>query len=278
MTSSCNVFRPEALLQTFSQALAQSTGLPLQFHKAGEFCVAEDPQIPEFCRVMAHGHKACQQCVATHLKLQDPSGTEIRTSNCFAGLTSSAIPVVRDQELVGYLHTGHAYVDRPQGCRKPGRGCVLPGRSEAGCGCAGACSRTPRLKGEQYQGAIGLIRLFADHFASVHPCELQGSPYPAIDYAIQLLRNDVSRRWALTDLAKQAGMHPSYFSEKFHERTGETLTAFLAAIRVGKARQLLAYTALPISEIAFASGFRSLSQFNRVYKKQTGHPPGEDRR
>jgi AraC-like DNA-binding protein len=73
-------------------------------------------------------------------------------------------------------------------------------------------------------------------------------------------------------------MHPSYFSEKFHDRTGETLTNFLAALRVNKARQLLAYTALPISEIAFASGFRSLSQFNRVYKKRTGHAPGEDRR
>lgn len=268
----------QALFQTFAQAFSQSTGLPLQFHKPGEFCVAEESQIPEFCRVMAHGHKACQQCISTHLKLQDPDGAETRTGHCFAGLTSSAVPVVRDRKLMGYLHTGHAYVDRPPGCKKPGRGCILPGRGAAGCACAGACVRTPRLRGTQYEGALGLMRLFADHFALMHPGELHGGPYPAIDRVVQLLRQDVSRRWKLADLARMAGMHPTYFSEKFRERVGETLTEFLAGIRVLKARQLLAYTALPISEIAFASGFRSLSQFNRVYKKRIGHAPSQDRR
>jgi transcriptional regulator GlxA family with amidase domain len=104
-----------------------------------------------------------------------------------------------------------------------------------------------------------------------------GSHYPAIDHLLGQMRSHPERPWRLTECARLAGMHPTYFSEKFHQRTGLTLTSFLARQRVERARQLLRYTGLPISEIAFASGFRSLSQFNRVYKQLLGQTPSSER-
>jgi len=268
------------LLRDFSRAYGRAVGLPVQFHTPGEFAIAQDPLMPAFCQMMALKRKTCEQCLAAHLALQDSNGLRALTGVCFAGLTSSAVPVRRGGAVLGYLHTGHAYVDRPsQACGEPGRGCLLPGRSGGirPRRCAGACRMTRRLGAMEYEGAVGLLAVFASQLAEVYTGGSEATNYPALDHSIRKIREDVSRQWTLTSLARQAGMHPAYFSEKFHAHTGRTLTAFLAGLRVDRARHLLTYTALPVSEIAFASGFRSLSQFNRVYKKLTGHVPGADR-
>lgn len=256
---------------------AQATGLPLQFYCPGEYTVGEDPRMPAFCRVMQHGYKSGGRCRQVHLGLQDPDGIETRTVSCFAGLTSTTVPVVRQGKLVGYLHTGHAWVDRKPGCAHAGSGCQVPGRTGRGFPCYGACREIPRLSSERYAGAVAVAELLAPQVAELHALPGNGDSYPAIDRAIRQVRADVVRHWRLPELARRAGMHPSYFSEKFRQRTGQTFTDFLAALRVERARQLLRFTGLPISEIAFASGFRSLSQFNRTYKRNTGHPPGAER-
>ncbi len=268
---------PPALLEKFAAGFHRLVGLPLQVQKPGEYQTFTELGLPDFCRVMAQGRKSCEQCVAFHLSLQDAAGRESRTQRCFAGLTSSAVPVVREGEILGFLHTGHTYVDRRPGCRAPGRGCVLPGRREGGFPCSGACQKTLRLDAERYHAAISLLEIFAIQLgASALPRE-QGSHYPAIDHLLRQMRTHPERSWRLGECARLAGMHPTYFSEKFHQRTGRTLTDFLARQRVEKAWQLLRYTGLPISEVAFSSGFRSLSQFNRTFKKITGAIPSRVR-
>jgi transcriptional regulator GlxA family with amidase domain len=52
----------------------------------------------------------------------------------------------------------------------------------------------------------------------------------------------------------------------------------VARTRFENARNLLRDSNLRVSEIAFAVGFQSLSQFNRVFKKLAGKSPTEFRR
>jgi len=265
------------LLDDFASEFGNATRLPVRFHPPGEFSVAADPLVPAFCRIMAEQRVGCRHCVATHLALQDPAAAEARSSTCFAGLTSSAVPVARDGHLLGYLHTGHAYVDRTPGCGNPGAGCYLPGRAKAGLRCAGACRQATRMTAAQYHGALGLIRIFSLQFAPIASHAASRDAYPAIERAVQEIRRDIARKWTLTDLSRRAGMHPTYFSEKFREHVGVPFTAFLARLRVEKARDLLRFTALPITEIAFVSGFGSISQFNRTYRSLLGQSPSNTR-
>lgn len=48
---------------------------------------------------------------------------------------------------------------------------------------------------------------------------------------------------------------------------------YVARLRVEKAKNLLQSPKLRISEIAFAVGFQSLSQFNRTFHRIVGAPP-----
>src|SRR6266702_6515640 len=82
---------------------------------------------------------------------------------------------------------------------------------------------------------------------------------------------------SLTKVAKFAHISANYLSEKFKEVAGINFVDYVARIRVSKARDLLQTSNLRISEIAFAVGFQSLSQFNRVFKKLTQKSPTQFR-
>lgn len=82
---------------------------------------------------------------------------------------------------------------------------------------------------------------------------------------------------SLGQVARAANTSPNYFSEKFKEATGTTFVNYVARARFEKAASLLREPKMRVSEIAFAVGFQSLSQFNRVFKKFAGKSPTEYR-
>src|SRR6266567_4019036 len=82
---------------------------------------------------------------------------------------------------------------------------------------------------------------------------------------------------SLTKVAKFSNISGNHLSEKFKEVTGINFVDYIARARTEKARELLENSNLRISEIAFAVGFQSLSQFNRVFKKLTRKSPTQFR-
>ena len=82
---------------------------------------------------------------------------------------------------------------------------------------------------------------------------------------------------SLTQVARVVNISPNYLSEKFKQVTGTNFVDHVAYTRFEKARILLHDVGLRVSEIAFAVGFQSLSQFNRVFKKLAGTSPTQYR-
>src|SRR5439155_16921722 len=68
---------------------------------------------------------------------------------------------------------------------------------------------------------------------------------------------------SLTKVAKFAHISANHLSEKFKQVTGVNFVDYIARTRTEKAQEFLENSNLRISEIAFAVGFQSLSQFNR---------------
>jgi AraC-like DNA-binding protein len=78
---------------------------------------------------------------------------------------------------------------------------------------------------------------------------------------------------SLSKLAKAVNISANHLSEKFKQVTRVKFVDYVAQIRFEKACDLLLNSNRRISEIAFAAGFQSLSQFNRVFKKLSGKSP-----
>jgi AraC-like DNA-binding protein len=82
---------------------------------------------------------------------------------------------------------------------------------------------------------------------------------------------------SLTKVAKSVRTSANHLSEKFKQVTGINFVDYVARARFEKTCDLLSSSDLRISEIAFAVGFQSLSQFNRVFKKLAGKSPTQYR-
>jgi AraC-like DNA-binding protein len=78
-------------------------------------------------------------------------------------------------------------------------------------------------------------------------------------------------------VAKELHLSRFYFCKLFKSGTGLTFTAYLARVRIERVKELLLNPNLRVSEIAFQTGFQSLTHFNRVFLKLTGVSPTEFR-
>lgn len=99
----------------------------------------------------------------------------------------------------------------------------------------------------------------------------------AIWKARRFIKEHSSEELSLTKIAKVVNMNPNYLSENFKQVTGINFVEYVARTRFATACDLLRNDSMPISEIAFAAGFQSLSQFNRVFKKFSGKSPTQYR-
>jgi AraC-like DNA-binding protein len=81
----------------------------------------------------------------------------------------------------------------------------------------------------------------------------------------------------LMTLASRISLHPTYFSDLFHKLTGVRPIAYIARKRIDKSQMLLLGSNKSIKEIAFECGFRSVSYYNRSFKKAFHISPGEFR-
>lgn len=76
------------------------------------------------------------------------------------------------------------------------------------------------------------------------------------------------------DVCKRFGYSPSHFSRLFAGLTGMTFTKYLTAVKIGRAVELLnGEEKFSVTEIAGASGFSSIRNFNRYFKELTGYSP-----
>ena len=81
------------------------------------------------------------------------------------------------------------------------------------------------------------------------------------------LDNNASARITLDELADTLHLDKSYLVSLFKRRYGQTPIAYHQRLRVEKARDMLVYTNLSVTQIAQATGFSSIYDFDRVFRR-----------
>lgn len=119
------------------------------------------------------------------------------------------------------------------------------------------------------------------------PAASQGSSAPAAAFSandrfIQTVREFVLQNISSPDLSRNSladyvHMNPDYLSSLFHDKFGQTLSAYITQVRIDRAKELLANSALSLNEISEKTGFSSSSYFHKQFKKTTGYTPQQYR-
>jgi AraC-like DNA-binding protein len=81
----------------------------------------------------------------------------------------------------------------------------------------------------------------------------------------------------VAEISHAVKLHPNYAMGLFKKTFGTTLIDYLTNHRVSHAQRLLATTDQKIVEIAFSSGFNSISRFNEAFRRACGCTPREYR-
>lgn len=82
----------------------------------------------------------------------------------------------------------------------------------------------------------------------------------------------------LAELARELGVTEDRATHIIRGACGKTYRELLTEARLITARELLRLSALPVLEVALASGFLEVAHFNRLFRRETGQTPTEYRR
>jgi AraC family transcriptional regulator of adaptative response / DNA-3-methyladenine glycosylase II len=96
--------------------------------------------------------------------------------------------------------------------------------------------------------------------------------------ALKLIEAGALAEQSLDELAQRVGVGARQLRRLFVERVGAPPISVHTTRRLLFAKQLLTETALPVTEVALASGFRSLRRFNAAFAQANRIPPRELRR
>src|SRR5687768_1408438 len=81
--------------------------------------------------------------------------------------------------------------------------------------------------------------------------------------------------WPVERLASVSRVSAAHFARSFRDAFGLPPHRYLLTRRIERAKTLLRDTDLPITDIAFQTGWKSLGTFGRTFRDVTGESPGE---
>lgn len=134
----------------------------------------------------------------------------------------------------------------------------------------------PRMTASQFQWWERLLSIFAQHItasANRYLAAIQKNDPPWVAHAKEHVKARFLDRVTLEDVARHCRMTPDQLSNGFKNATGMTFTEYVTRVRVEKARELLRNRSLRMDEVAWSSGFQSVSHFSRTFRYYTGMTP-----
>lgn len=272
------------LFRDYRGAFQVATGLPLVLREAGSFQtpLAGSKQLNPFCALMAGRNRSCAACLQLQERAEREAVAESKTLQCFAGLNETVVPIRLGDTIVAYLQTGQVMFRAPTRARfreavrqldQWGVTADLP-TLEA------AYFQTRVFVKSHYEATVRLLASFAQHLSLLSNelmiKEAAAEP-PAVAKGRAFIAEHLGEPISLTQVAQAANTSAFYFCKIFKSAVGLTFTDYLARTRVEKTKQLLLNPNVRVSEAAYAAGFQSLSQFNRVFRRVTGESPSRYR-
>ncbi|GAL82359.1 transcriptional regulator [Algibacter lectus] len=98
-----------------------------------------------------------------------------------------------------------------------------------------------------------------------------------LDNVIRYISDNYAREISLTEISDIACMTTNSFCRFFKKMTNKSFTEFLNEVRIRNASRLLVQENLPISEICYAVGYKSIPNFNKQFKLIINCTPKEYR-
>ena len=135
-------------------------------------------------------------------------------------------------------------------------------------------NQQPRRESEDSLSILRMLTCLMPDMREVRsPLQKDG----AVERLKQYIGDHLEERLSLPELAREAGLSPSYLIRLFAKKTGMSPHEYVVATRVGHAKYLLKTTELSVKEIARMVGYESEQGFIGAFVQRIGMAPGKFR-
>jgi LacI family transcriptional regulator len=100
---------------------------------------------------------------------------------------------------------------------------------------------------------------------------------PEVAGALRFIRDHATESIWIPDILSEVNLPRRTLERRFRMAVGRSLTQEITRVRIARVKRYLCETSMTISRIAQVSGFTSVEQLHRVFRKNTGFSPGEFR-
>lgn len=236
-------------------------------------------QSPAFHAVCKLAHRcpnvACR-CADRYRGLAEAMEEKPLTSTCWAGMTVTLLPSSSNHRV---LLAGQVMIQPPRGHDLQRMKQEWSANESDWDRLVRQLKRVKVLPWADYQGHIRELDQTVERFRLKEEAKATvASIPPGIQRLCERLDDEFAETWSLGRAAGVACMSEYHFCRTFKQTKGMTLGHYLTTLRVKKAQELLSKGDRSVTEVAFAVGFQSISQFNRSFKNVTSRSPSAFRR
>jgi len=232
-----------------------------------------------FCEYIYRNNKVRERCRRSDINaLEEAMKTgKPYVYKCFAGFTEIAIPILIDGNIKLVLFTGQFLPVTPN---KSSLHLIQQISEKYGMDPEilydKYCS-SMIIPEEKQEELVKLLSIFCNYIAKLgnEILLLQRKEESDIVGRVKeyVLKNFMNENICMKNIVDYIHLSPSHVSRMFHKQTGVTLTRFINDVRIEEARKLLISTKMTVSEVCYAVGYKSLSNFTKMFKKNTELSP-----
>ena len=277
----------EKELLEFRDILAQTLGIVMDFINAeGESLrLSQGRNFGPLCTFLRQHCNCAEMCHRCDLRYSQKAARERKclVYSCYAGLTDIVVPIFDNNgEYLGCITSGQFRIRR----RGQDGGIAAGALRKLERLSTGTDARLPRLKSlylkcvelapMQVKGLVRYLQMVGRLLVTTHHNLMFMETLDAPD-RITAAKNYIHRHFAepltLASVARKVSIAPEYFCRQFHKECGVTFNAYLNYYRMEKAKEYLRDSKLYIAEIARLTGFGSITQFNRLFRRMNCSSP-----
>src|SRR5438477_2170882 len=272
------------IFKDYERAVSEAMGLPLNIRAHNSWSPAHHGKTDDdsFAAILARFNQARAACLRAQTDVSKELASTTRTATWFAGLSESAVPVYVGDHILGFLETGEVMLKNPtkKHFASITRQLRAWGYEANWKQLERAYFRSCVLSPSRYRAMLRLLSIFSQHL-SILSNELavgrEKDESANMARARQFIAKHQAEPLTLGRVAQAANISRCYFCKMFKKATGMNFIDYLSRVRVEKSKTLLLNPNSRISEAAFASGFQSMTNFNRAFRRIVGRSPTQFR-
>jgi AraC-like DNA-binding protein/ligand-binding sensor protein len=272
------------IFKDYERAFSEAMGLPLNIRAHHSWSPAHHGKTDRdsFAAILARFNQARAACLRAQTDASREPTSTTRTATWFAGLSESAVPVYVGDHILGFLETGEVMLKNPtkKHFATITRQLRAWGYKTDWKQLERAYFRSCVLSPIRYRAMLRLLSLFAQHLSILSnqlAVRREKDETTNMTRARRFIEDHQAEPLSLGRIAQVANISRHYFCKMFKKATGMNFIDYLSRVRVEKSKTLLLNPHSRVSEVAFACGFQSMTNFNREFKRIVGRSPTQFR-